>query len=182
MWPTRVYCGIHRGDWQKFWWKIQGEPQGPPPIFDYFQSTGHLIKLEKFSRLDRESQGITKAIKRAMYIRNNDLPLNGNLGKYQLPNIWDGVLQVMLAFHLQWPCTPSTPQTTVGYLPNKMGHKLLPWGKYGPPRCVSSLHLSPHPTFGAIFFPTELVSITFSLRSEEVFLALTSQKLVWIHV
>ena len=36
----------------------------------------------------------------AMYIQVNDPILNRNLGKYQLPYIWDWVLQDMLALHL----------------------------------------------------------------------------------
>ena len=42
------------------------------------------------------------------------------------------------------------------------------------------------PHFGAIFFPPnfgpKLMSITFSLRSEEVLLVLISLILLWIHV
>ena len=40
----------------------------------------------------RECWDITRTIMEAMFIRVND-PSHRNLGKYQLPHIWDGVLQ-----------------------------------------------------------------------------------------
>ena len=40
----------------------------PSPILDHYQITGHSIKLENFSIVDRESQGITRPMKEAMYI------------------------------------------------------------------------------------------------------------------
>ena len=55
---------------------------------EHSQTTGHSIKLDNFSILDRESLSITRTIKEAMYIRVNDHPLNRNLVKYQLPHIW----------------------------------------------------------------------------------------------
>ena len=42
--------------------------RGPSPIFDHSQTTGHSIKLENFSTVDRESQGITRTIKEVIYI------------------------------------------------------------------------------------------------------------------
>ena len=56
-------------------------------------STGHLVSPECFTIVDRESQRVTRNIKEAMYIHVNDPALNRNLGKYQLPHIWDQVLQ-----------------------------------------------------------------------------------------
>ena len=35
---------------------------------------------------------MARAIKEAMYIRVNNLTLNRNIGKYNLPHIWDRVL------------------------------------------------------------------------------------------
>ena len=89
---------------------------------EHSQTTGHSIKLDNFSILDRESLSITRTIKEAMYIRVNDHPLNRNLVKYQLPHIWDGVLQDMLALHLQWSPT-HTPLSSVplGH-PQTRGH------------------------------------------------------------
>ena len=74
---------------------------GPPLIFNHFQTTGNNITLDNFSIVGRESQGFTRTFKEAMFIRVNDPPLNRNLGKYQLPDIWDKVLQDMPALCLQ---------------------------------------------------------------------------------
>ena len=51
--------------------------------------------------MDMESQGITRTIKEAMCIQVTDPSLNSNLGKYQLPHIWDGMLKDIPALHLQ---------------------------------------------------------------------------------
>ena len=50
---------------------------------------------------DREPQGVTRNIKDAMYLHVNDPSLNRNLGKYQLPHIWDQVIQVTPALQLK---------------------------------------------------------------------------------
>ena len=153
------------------------------PNFDHSQTTGHLIKLESFSIVDRESYAITRTIKEAMYIMVNDLPLNRNLGKYQQSHIWDGVLQDMLAPCLQWPLHHLHHNPTLGHPLNKWG-PILPWGTYVSPQGASPSHPSYifapyffHQNFGAKF-----LGITFSLRPEEAFLVLTSWKFVWIHV
>ena len=63
------------------------------PINHHSNSTGHLVSLECFTIVDREPQAVTRNIKEAMYIHVNDASLNRNLYKYQLPYIWDQVLQ-----------------------------------------------------------------------------------------
>ena len=65
----------------------------PSTVHDHTTTTGHPIKLENFSIMDRESQGVTRTIKEIMFIRVNDPSLSRNLGKSQLPHIWYGVLQ-----------------------------------------------------------------------------------------
>ena len=66
---------------------------GPPSPFINIVSlpTGHCINMESFSIVGREAQGVTSTIKEAMFIRVNDPYLNRNLGKYQLPHIWDHI-------------------------------------------------------------------------------------------
>ena len=65
----------------------------PSPIHHHSHSTGHLVSPKCFTIVGRGSQGVTRNIKEAMYICVNDPSLNRNLGKYQLPHIWDKVLQ-----------------------------------------------------------------------------------------
>ena len=64
----------------------------PSPIHQHSHSTGP-SKPTCFIIVDRESQGVIRNIKEAMYIHVNDPSLNRNLGNYQLPHIWDDVLQ-----------------------------------------------------------------------------------------
>ena len=61
-------------------------------VFDHFNTTGHQVSLENFSIVGREEQNLMRAIKEALYIRVNNPSLNRNIGKYNLPHIWDEVL------------------------------------------------------------------------------------------
>ena len=63
----------------------------PSPINDH-HITGHELSLENFTMVGREDQSIARVIKDAILIRANDPSLNRNIGKYQLPHIWDEVL------------------------------------------------------------------------------------------
>ena len=66
--------------------------KAPSPVFDHFNTTGHQVSLENFSIVGREEQNLMRAIKEALYIRVNNPSLNRNIGKYNLPHIWDEVL------------------------------------------------------------------------------------------
>ena len=64
----------------------------PSPIHDHHNITGHQLPLENVSIVGRDDQSIARAIKDSMLIRVSDPTLNRNIGKYQLPHIWDEVL------------------------------------------------------------------------------------------
>ena len=66
--------------------------KAPSPIHDHYNITGHELSLNNFSIMGREDQSIARTIKEAILIRVNDPSLNRNIGKYQLPHIWDEVL------------------------------------------------------------------------------------------
>ena len=66
--------------------------RSPSPIYDHFKTTGHEVSLDNFSIVGRDDQSMTRTIREAMLIRVNDPSLNRNIGKYQLPHIWDEVL------------------------------------------------------------------------------------------
>ena len=66
--------------------------KAPSPVFDHFNITGHQVSLENFSIVGREEQNLMRAIKEALYIRVNNPSLNRNIGKYNLPHIWDDAL------------------------------------------------------------------------------------------
>ena len=83
--------GVHRGIRQILWLPVQGTPQDPIP-YSPTQSFHRIpSKPQLFTIVNRESQGITKNIKKVMYIRLNDPSLSRNLAKYQLLHIWDQV-------------------------------------------------------------------------------------------
>ena len=64
----------------------------PSPIHDHYNTTGLDISIDNFSIVGREDHNIARSIKEVILIRVNDPSLNGNIGKYQLPHIWDEVL------------------------------------------------------------------------------------------
>ena len=66
--------------------------RSPSPIYDHYKTTGHEVSLDNFSIVGRDDQSMTRLIREAMLIRVNDPSLNKNIGKYQLPHIWDEVL------------------------------------------------------------------------------------------
>ena len=66
--------------------------KSPSPIHDHDKTTGHEVSLDNFSIVGRDDQSLTGAIREAMLIRVNDPSLNRNIGKYQLPHIWDELL------------------------------------------------------------------------------------------
>ena len=66
--------------------------KAPSPIYDHYNITGHRVSIENFSIVGREDQNLCRWIKEALYIRVNNPSLNKNIGKYNLPHIWDVVL------------------------------------------------------------------------------------------
>ena len=66
--------------------------KSPSPIQDHYKITGHEVSLDNFSLVGRDDQSLTGAIRETMLNRLNDPSLNRNIGKYQLPHIWDEVL------------------------------------------------------------------------------------------
>ena len=66
--------------------------EAPSPIHDHHHITGHDISVNNFTIVGREDHNWARSIKEAILIRVNDPSLNRNIGKYQLPHIWDEVL------------------------------------------------------------------------------------------
>ena len=95
--------------------RLKEHLRAPSAIHHHSQTTGHPVNLECFTVVDRESQGVTRTIKKAMYIWVNDPSLTRNLGKYQLPHIWDEVLQDTYQCSLSNTTSPT---------PLSMGHPI----------------------------------------------------------
>ena len=66
--------------------------RAPSSIHDHFNITGHEVSLNNFGIVGREVKSMARTIREAMLIRVNDPSFNRNIGKYQLPHIWDEVL------------------------------------------------------------------------------------------
>ena len=89
----RVDCKKYIGESGKtFAERFREHMRAPSPIHDLHNITGHALSPDNFSIVGREDQSIARAIKEAIVIRVTDPSLNRNIGKYQLPHIWDEVL------------------------------------------------------------------------------------------
>ena len=73
--------------------RLKEHLRAPSPIHQYSSTSGHPISPNCFKIIHRESKDVSRNIKEAMFIRVNDPSLSRNIGKYQLPHIWDQVLQ-----------------------------------------------------------------------------------------
>ena len=92
--------------------RIREHLKTPSPIHQYSSSIGHPLSPECFNIIHRETQGSSRNIKEAMFICVSDPSLNRNLGKYQLPHVWDNILQDTPALQVkQSSLTPPHPPT-----------------------------------------------------------------------
>ena len=71
------------------------------PIYDHSNTSGHHISVDSFSILGREMHSIIRTIKEPMYIRVYDPSLKRNIGRSQLPNLWNDILQDTSGLHVK---------------------------------------------------------------------------------
>ena len=64
----------------------------PSPIHHHGNNTGHSTSQNNFQIIGRKGHGLTRNIKESILIRVNDPTLNRNIGKFNLPYVWDKVL------------------------------------------------------------------------------------------
>ena len=72
--------------------RFREHKRAPSLIHDHHNIIGHELSLDNFSIVGREDRNIARSSKEAILIRVNGPSLNSNIGKYQLPHIWDEVL------------------------------------------------------------------------------------------
>ena len=65
--------------------------KAPSPVYDHQNNSGHITSVENL-RIIGSGDNMARAIKKAIYITVNNSTLNRNIGKYNLPYIWDIVL------------------------------------------------------------------------------------------
>ena len=98
----RVDCEEYIGESSRtFGERFREHMKAPSPIIDHQNTTGHEVSLDNFSIVGRKDNSIARNIKEAIFIRVNDPSLNGNIGKFQLPHIWDEVLARSPELHLK---------------------------------------------------------------------------------
>ena len=66
--------------------------RAPLLIQSHQTATGYLTTMENFNIIGREEHAFSRTLKESIYIRVNQPTLNRNIGKYNLPHIWNGVL------------------------------------------------------------------------------------------
>ena len=66
--------------------------KAPSPIFLHQNSSGHATTLNNFKIIAREENSLARTIRESIYIKVNNPTLNRNIGKYNLPHIWDKIL------------------------------------------------------------------------------------------
>ena len=64
----------------------------PSPIHQHSNLTGDPISHNNFQIIGREGHNLARNIKESIFVRVNNPTLNNNIGKFNLPHIWDRVL------------------------------------------------------------------------------------------
>ena len=77
---------------QTFGERYKEHLKAPSPIFTHQSNSGHEATMDKFKIIGRVDNSLARTIKESMYIRVNNPTLNRNIGKYNLPHIWDKIL------------------------------------------------------------------------------------------
>ena len=64
----------------------------PSSLHQHSNLTDHLTSHNNFQIIGREGHNLARKIKESIFIRFNNPTLNNNIGKFNLPHIWDRVL------------------------------------------------------------------------------------------
>ena len=72
--------------------RFKEHQKDPSPIHHHSNNTGHPTSQDNFQIIGREGHGLAITIKEPIFIRVNNSTLNRNIGKFNLPHIWDRVL------------------------------------------------------------------------------------------
>ena len=95
--------------------RFKEHQKAPSPIYDHYNTTGHLVSIDNFSIVGREDQNPMRTIKEGLYIRVNNPSLNRNIGKYNLPHIWDEVLHNTSKLKITWNRSYGYSSCQLGY-------------------------------------------------------------------
>ena len=100
------------------------------PIFLFNVGLLSLIYIKRFfnSFGKKEGHGFSRTIKESIYIRVNNTTLSKNIGKFNLPHIWDRVLLntsgLKIKSHVQgiWHAQSNQPNTPMQFFTGSMAH------------------------------------------------------------
>ena len=92
--------------------RVKEHFKAPYPIHLHSTTTGHPMDPEQFNIVHKEVNSHSRTIKAAMFTCMQDPTLNRNLGKYQLPHIWDHLLQASPTLQCKPSSHPTTPIPT----------------------------------------------------------------------
>ena len=73
---------------RSFGHRLKEHVRAPSPIHHHSLTKGHPVNEECFTIVGKESQGVTRTIKEAMYICVNDPSLKGIRGNTSCPTYW----------------------------------------------------------------------------------------------
>ena len=91
--------------------RVKEHFKAPSPIHLHSTTTGHPMDPEQFSIVHKEVNNQSRTIKEAMFIWVQDPILNRNLGKYQLPHIWEHLLMASPTLQCRSSSIPTTSPT-----------------------------------------------------------------------
>ena len=89
--------------------RIKEHLKASSAIHHHSSSTGHPLSPQCFNIIHQKTQGPSRNIKETMFILENGPSLNRNLGKYQLPHMWDNILQDTPALEVRQSNLSPTP-------------------------------------------------------------------------
>ena len=72
--------------------RCQEHLKDPSPIHLHSSNTGHPTTQQNLQIIGKEGHCLARNIKESIFISVNNLPLKKNIGKFNLPHIWDRIL------------------------------------------------------------------------------------------
>ena len=106
--------------------RVKEHFKAPSPIHLHSTTTGHPMDPEQFNIVHKEVNSHFRTIREAMFICMQDPTLNRDLGKYQLPHIWDHLLQASPTLQCKPSSHPTTPTPSSSHPPTGSPHPFIP--------------------------------------------------------
>ena len=89
LWSTNTYIGETS---RTFGERYKEHLKAPSAIHQHSNQTGHPTSHNNFKIIGREGHNLARNIKESIFIMVNNPTLKNNIGKFNLPHIWDRIL------------------------------------------------------------------------------------------